>query len=189
MRVLAAVAMVALVAACSGGSRKGSQPPATAPGPNPDVIPAVITPAYVDAVFKVLNHINGNAVRALVASRQLSPPVNSALHAVYADPLYAVELRVFEQGLSTGLANVRVHPGDRTTRVVRLISWTESCIFVQTSSDLSAVEVKPGPPAASEYWKLGLKTESADPTHLNPTPWALSDNEDYTVPTTVVNRC
>ena len=187
--MLAAVAILALVPACSSGSRKGSQPPPTAPGPNPDVIPAVITPAYVDAVFKVLNHINGNAVRELVASRRLSPSVTSALQAIYADPLYEVELRVFEQGLATGLANVRIHPGDRTTRVARLISWTGTCIFVQTSSNLSAVEVKPGPLAASEYWKLGLKTASEDPNHLNPTPWVLEDNQDYMVPTTVANPC
>ena len=180
--------LLSVVPACSGGGKKSTRPPA-APGPNPDVVPAVITPAYVDAVFKVLNHINGDAVRSVVASRRISPGVTRELQAIYQDPLFSVEVKVFQQGLESGLSNVKATPGDRVTTVNRLISWTGGCIFVATSSDLSAVEVKPGPPAASEYWQLSLKTDAQDPNHLNPTPWALSDNEDFAVPTTVTSPC
>ena len=176
------------VPACSGGGHKGSKPPAV-PGPNPDVIPAVITPAYVNAVFKVLNHINGDAVRAVVASHQISPLVERQLQAIYAGPLFAVEVKVFQQGLSSGLMNVKANPGDRVTVVRRLISTSPNCIFVETSSDLSAVEVKPGPPAASEYWQLTLKDSTEDPRDINPTPWMLSNNEDFMVPTTVDSPC
>src|ERR1700757_4349359 len=90
------------VAACSSGSHQASPsttPPApstSAAGqttvPNPDVIPPVITVAYVNAVFKALNHINGDAVRSLVASRQVTPTVETYLRAIYNDPLYTEEL-------------------------------------------------------------------------------------------------
>ena len=73
-------------------------PPTTAL-PNPDVIPPVITAAYVNAVFAVLNHINGDAVRALVASKRVTPTVTLYLRAMYNDPLYAEELRIAQQSL------------------------------------------------------------------------------------------
>ena len=74
-----------VLAACSGKSHDAAPttsappPPTTAATtqaslpasttPNPDVIPPVITVAYVNAVFAVLNHINGNAARSLVADQ------------------------------------------------------------------------------------------------------------------------
>ena len=75
------VALLGVLAACSGKSHDAAPttsappPPTTAATtqaslpasttPNPDVIPPMITVAYVNAVFAVLNHLNGNAVRAL----------------------------------------------------------------------------------------------------------------------------
>lgn len=188
LRALGMAGLLSTLAACSGGGHKAAQPPSI-PGPNPDVIPAVITPAYVNAVFRVLNHINGNAVRAVVSSRQISATVTQALQAIYAGPLLGVEVKVFQQGLSSGLSNVKPNPGDRLTVVRRLVASTPNCIFVETSSDLSAVEIKAGPRAASEYWELTLKGADQDPSHINPTPWMFSDNQDFTVPTTVTSPC
>ena len=93
-------AVVLAVAACSSGSHRSS-PPTTVPvtstsavpvagGPNPDVVPPVITVAYVNAVFAALNHINGNAARLLVDDGQFTNNVRSILRAIYNDPLYEV---------------------------------------------------------------------------------------------------
>src|SRR5581483_4828845 len=91
-----ALAMVMLAAgACSGSGHHSAGPTTTGQtvaAPNPDVIPPVITPAYVNAVFVVLNHINGNAVRSLVAAGKVTDQVTDDLRAIYSPNLYPVEL-------------------------------------------------------------------------------------------------
>jgi len=149
----------------------------------------VITVTYVNAVFKVLNHINGNAARNLVSTGQLTAPAIADLRAIYNDPLYSVEVRVFDQSISTHFANVRRPPGDRETVVLNLLTASASCIFVESMSDLSAVQVRPAPGAASEYWQLSPKQLGSDPTHLNPTPWALTLNEAFPIPNTIADPC
>jgi hypothetical protein len=192
-------AVVLAVAACSSGSHRAS-PPTTVPlpsttaasvagGPNPDVIPPVITPAYVNAVFAVLNHLNGNAARLMVDNDQLTSNVRSTLRAIYNDPLFEVEVRVFEQSVSTQFSNVRRPPGDRMTIVMHLLTASPKCIFVSTHSDLSAVQDTPTRAAASEYWELQPKQPGADPTRLNPTPWALSFNQAFITPTNISTKC
>jgi hypothetical protein len=140
-------------------------------------------------VLAVLNHINGNAARLLVSSKQLTSDVTADLRAIYNDPLYAIEIRVAEQGVTAGFANVRRPPGDRVTSVTGLVATTKQCIFVQTRSDLTAIEVTPTAPAASEYWELRPKQAGIDPRNVNPTPWALGFNEAFLKPTILPNQC
>jgi hypothetical protein len=193
--------LVAVAAGCSShhaatpASTTTSLPPPTAPpaptttAPNPDVIPPVITASYVDSVFAVLNHIDGNAARSLVASHQLTPEALADLRAIYNDPLYRVEVLVAEQGLAD-LSNVKVPPGDRVTIVNTIKSATRSCIFVETTSSLAAVELHPTGRAVAEYWELQPKQPGEDPGNLNPTPWALSFNQDYEVaPQAITDPC
>jgi hypothetical protein len=192
-------AVVLAVAACSSGSHRASPPttlqvPTTsavsvAGGPNPDAIPPVITVAYVNAVFAALNHINGNAVRALVASREVTPTVEMYLRAVYNDPLYAQEVKIARESIAGSLANVREPPGDLVTTVTRLISHSAACVFVQTRTDFSRVLIHPEPPAASEYFALTPKQPGSDPYHQNPTPWELKFNADYQTSTTIPSQC
>lgn len=190
---LGGVAVLAL-AACSTGTHQAA-PATTTPAPptsaplDPSVIPPVITVPYVNAVFAVLNHINGDAARSLIASRRLTPTVIADLRAIYGDPLYAVEIRVADEALTTDFANVRMPPGDRRTLVTRVISASARCVFVETRSDLSAVEIVPTRSAASEYWDLRPKQAGSDPRKINPTPWALAFNEAFLTPTTVTDQC
>lgn len=192
-RFVALAAVLGVLAGCSGPAHHSSAPATTASqtaaSPSPDVIPPVITPAYVNAVFAVLNHINGNAVRALLAAGSVTPGVESELHAIYGPPLYSVELKVFQNGLSQGRSNLRNPVGDRRTTVREVLAASPSCLFVETISDLSAVEVTPSAHPASEYWELQPKAPSEDPGDLNPTPWILSFNQDYATPTSVPNPC
>jgi hypothetical protein len=187
--VLGVVVLLFAVSACSGGGKKDARPPAI-PGPNPDVIPAVITPAYVNAVFKVLNHIDGDATRLLAVQRVITPAVQTDYRAIYNDPMYASELAAASESIQQGvIKNVRTDAGDAVTTVVRLISASPRCIFVETATDLSAVFVEPRPSPASEYYELSPKQHGADPEHLNPTPWAISFNAAYLQPTEVASRC
>jgi hypothetical protein len=199
-RVLALGSAAALIlGACSSSSHRAvpatsSTVPSTtaitqAAAPNPDVIPAVITPAYVDAVFKVLNHINGDAVRALVASREVTPTAQTYLRSIYNDPLYAEEVTIARESIAGNLTNVRNPPGDRRTTASRLIAASPACVFVETNTDLSEVLIHPTERAGAEYYRLTRKQNNADPRHLNPTPWALSFNATYKTPTNIPDQC
>lgn len=166
-------------------------PSRTAPSSviNPDVIPPVITIPYVDAVFKVLNHINGNAARTIIGANSLTALAIADLKAIYSPPLLAVELRVFSVGLTQDKSNLRSPMGDRVTTVNKLIFTSSSCMFVETTTQLTNVEISPTAVPASEYWELERKSSIQDPLHLNPTPWALDYNADYMTPTNAPNIC
>jgi hypothetical protein len=206
IRVTAVTLLVLFLAACSGRSHDAAPttsapiaPPTTArtvqaapptsAAPNPDVIPPVITAAYVNAVFAVLNHIYGNATRSLRASHAVTPQVKQDLRAIFNDPLYAQQIQAAKVSLNGAINNVRPDAGDGTTVVTEMIAATPSCVFVETKTNLSAVLVHPTPTAASEYYKLALKDSSTDPQDLNPTPWALAFNVAYLTPTTETNQC
>jgi hypothetical protein len=196
MSALGLAAVIAGGAACSSGHRtdptKTTSTTSTSfspTGANPDVIPSVITPAYVDAVFNVLEHIDGNASRALIASNAVTPTVLADIRAIYNDPLYAQEVEIAHQSLQGSLSNVKRPPGDVRITVSSLISGSRTCIFVRTTSDYTAVLLHPGPAVAAEYWALTPKVRADDPSGINPTEWALSFNVDFPTPTTVPNQC
>ncbi|MDE3204762.1 MAG: hypothetical protein KGQ66_11115 [Acidobacteriota bacterium] len=193
------VVLLVLVGACSSGAHRSdptttssTAAPATSTAPvtpNPYVVPPVITPAYVDAVFKVLNHINGNAVRLLVASGAVTPQALSYLRSIYGDPLYSKEVTLATSSLKGDLANVRKPPGDVVTTVQRLIHASSSCIFVEISENYNAVLYRPGTPPSSGYWGLKEKSSQDDPHGLNPTPWVLFFNAVYMSPTVIPDQC
>jgi hypothetical protein len=190
-RLLAIGAGLALlVAACSSPHHPAASPGAAQiSAPNPDVIPPVITPAYVNAVFAVLEHVAGNASRALLATNSVSPTVVADLRAIYNDPLYAQEIKIAHQSLAGDLSNVRRPPGDVRILVAQLISSSTTCIFVRTTSDYSKVLIHPVAPAPSEYWTLKPRQAGADPKHLNGTAWALSFNVDFQTVTSIPDQC
>lgn len=156
---------------------------------NPDVIPPVITVPYVDAVFKVLEHIDGNVSRNLLLTGRVTQQDLTDLRAIYSDPLYAQEVKIAQQSIGGDLSNVRRPPGDVVIKVLKLISATPSCIFVSTQSDYSSVLIKPGQQAASEYWMLTPKLQVDDPGGINPTHWSLSFNADFITSTEIPNQC
>lgn len=189
-----AAALPVLLVGCSGTNHHSSDPTTslggrTAGAPNPDVVPAVITPAYVNAVFAVLNHINGNAVRAALAANAITPAVSNDLRAIFGDPLYSEELKIVDETLAGETTNFRKPPGDIKTTVKSLISASRGCVFVATTSDFSSVVQRPGPLAGAEYWVLRPKPTGIDPLHLNPTPWAMSFNATYATPTSIPDQC
>jgi hypothetical protein len=186
--------LIATASACSSPSPAADPRPAPAPASttvpaNPYAVPQVITVAYVNSVLQALNHVNGNAARSVVSSDSLSAGAIADLRSIYNDPLYSAELRVFDEGVATNFENVLRPPGDRVTVVSVLISATPSCIYIESKSDLTAVEVHATPGAASEYWQLTPKQVGNDPGDLNPTPWALTQNLAFQTSTTAANPC
>jgi hypothetical protein len=189
-------AVITAGASCSSGHRTDptttTSPTSTTfspTGSNPDVIPSVITPAYVDAVFKVLNHIYGNATRALKASDRVTPEVQADLRAIFNDPMYASQVAEAQQSLDGPIENVRANSGDAVTTVRRVIATAVGCIYVQTMTSLTDVLINQTPSPTDEYYTLQRKQPGADPNDLNSTPWAISFNVDYLVPTTAPPQC
>jgi hypothetical protein len=192
-------AVVLAVAACSSGSHQAI-PPTTSPlpttsvvpiagGPNPEVIPPVITVAYVNAVLTALNHVYGNATRDLRSTHTVTPTVKLYLRSIFNDPLYNQQVNAASLSLQGVINNVRANPGDLKTTVSRLITASENCIFVQTKTDFSQAFIHPTPQPASEYYELAPKQSGDDPGNLNPTPWAFAANLAYLTPTSVASTC
>ena len=161
----------------------------SAAGINPDVIPSVITIPYVDAVFKVLEHLDGDVSRSLLVAGRLTPTATSYLRSIFNDPLYAKEVSIAQQSIAGNTSNVRRPPGDVVLKVVNLISASPTCIFASTTADYSAVLIKPEAPPASTYYGLKLKQVHDGVSQLNPTPWALFFNAVFVNPVSVPNQC
>lgn len=191
-RFLALAAATSILAAGCSGSTHRASPSTTGSSPstpNPDVVPAVITPAYVNAVFVVLNRIAGDAARAEIAADAVTPGVIQDLQSIFSPPLYSIELKAYQAGLKQDISNRRDPIGNAITRVQKLIGTTSSCIFVETVTDLSSVEKAPTAALVSEYWELQRKSYSQDPLYLNSTPWAASFDQAYLSPTTLKSPC
>ena len=158
-------------------------------GINPDVIPSVITIPYVNAVFKVLEHLDGDVSRSLLAAGRLTPSATSYLRSIFNDPLYAKEVTISKQSIAGDTSNVRRPPGDVVLKVVDLVSASPTCIFASTSADYSAVLIKPETPPASAYIGLDLKQVGANNGSFNPTPWAIFFNAVFVQEAVVPNQC
>ncbi len=189
--------LAVLAAAGCGGAAGGHQSAPTTPprapttSIDPDVVPAVITPAYVNAVFVELNHVYGNASREIVATHQISAEDLTMLRAIFNDPLYTAEVTVATQSATAVPGDLREPLGDRVTTVVSLDTASKACIFAKTTTNYSAVLTQPPPQLAAEYYELQPKQPGADPQRLNPTPWAISGNQVFTSEprTTLADPC
>jgi hypothetical protein len=164
-------------------------PAPTPTAPNPDVVPGVITPAYVNAVFAVLNHVYGNATRALVQAHAVTAEVKADLRAIFNDPLYQQQLQAAQASLSGAINNVRPNPGDLVTQTIQIQGSSNSCIFVKASTLFTSVERHPTPAPADTYYQLSPKDPGNDPDGLNSTPWAMTENLVFFTPTTVRSSC
>jgi hypothetical protein len=193
------------IAACSGPSHHSTSPtsvpappssapstsaPSTVSAPDPYAVPRVITVAYVNSVLAALAHVSSEGARVFAASRQINASVKADLAAAFTGPAYSQQLQDLQQILQQRIVNpIRPGGGDLSIRVRRVVTGTSTCIFVETRSDASALFSKPVPQPASEYFKLLPKQTTADPKHLNPTPWAFADDEAFLRPTSAPTEC
>jgi hypothetical protein len=145
--------------------------------------------AYVDAVLAALNHVYGNATRALRSSHAVSAEVKTDLRSIFNDPLYDQQVDAAKLSLQGVINNVRSHPGDLKTTVSRLLTASTSCIFVKTQTDFSSAFIHTTPEPASEYFELAPKQPDDDPSNLNPTRWAFAKSLAYRTPTSIASTC
>lgn len=186
------VVVLLATAACGGRADPtrgaASRSTSTTRVPDTRVVPRHITVAYVNAVFVKLNHVYGNAVRAAVKAKAVTPAVLADLHAIYKQPEYGRKIVLFKVSLRTELHELRNPPGNQITTVRKLLSASASCIFVETVTNFKAVMIRESKPAPSEYEKLVRRTR-ADSDGMNPTPWAVSLDAVFAKPTVLDNQC
>ncbi len=140
-----------------------------------DQVPAVIDVAYVQRVIDALDHVMGDAVRALVAAKAPDRAFYERLRAVYLDPEFERVQAELGRAAAEELTTIRLNPGDPIARVERMISASPNCIFVAAFRSLEPLFTRT--PAESETRGfLGLKRrdDSRDPKKLNPTAWTIA---------------
>src|SRR5215213_5392662 len=155
-----------LLGACSS---KGSP----APAPGPATVAGAEEAATVDGVLAGLDGVMGDLQRILVREKRLSTDVTDRLRAIYAGPELLNQIDAFRSDVADGLVGYKNPPGNRVTKVSRLITVGPDCIFVQASRDYSPVTSGVAPRATSVFVVLATKTDADDPKRLNPTPWTM----------------
>jgi hypothetical protein len=172
----------------SGGgttTTTATTPTTTSPPPSTSsaTVPSAITPAYVNSILAALNHVYGNATRLMIATTNLPPAAVADIRAIFADPEFNTELKIFSLELDQGFAGVKIPPGDRVTTVDKIISASPTCIYMQTTTNFDAVVAQPSPENGSEYTAIETKLLVNDPEGLNSTGWAIFFNESFPTPT------
>lgn len=172
-----------LWAGCWGGAG-GKDPvgptvPTEAPAPSttapPDVstVPAVIDEAYLNAVLKELNRVDGDAMRMIVQAEDLVRPALDRLAAIYYEEELNSQLRTWARELQEGLKTFRSPPGDKVNTVVRIISKRADCVYLETTEDYRAVSTAAGAPLTM-FVALQPKISAADKQGFNRTAWMIS---------------
>lgn len=179
--------VVLLVATACGGHSPTRNAASHTPVPNTRIVPRHITVAYVDAVFVKLNHIYGDAVRAAVKAKAVTPAVRTDLHAIYTRAIYPKEVVIFAHSIAKIPPTLINPPGDQVTKVRELIHSSRSCIFVSVSTTYSKVLRAKPTPAASNYYELRTYQRRAD--DLDPTEWKLAFNESFLKKTSISDPC
>jgi len=184
VRLGAVVVVAALVStACWGGAGRTDPPgptvpteaPATSTTAVPDVatVPAVIDEAYLNEVLRVLNRVDGDATRLIVANRELVPPAAARLRSIYLGEELNNQLRLWNEQIPDGFDEFLSPPGDRNMRVIEISSAGPACTFFVVETDFSAVVKRP-PPPSKDFVALRPKDPGQDVDGYNRTAWAIA---------------
>jgi hypothetical protein len=150
----------------------------------PYAVPATIDAAYLNKVFAALEHVIGDAGRAIVAEKALVPDAAKRLRAVYGEEEFQAQVNLWLDLLSKGATGFKPVPGDRVTAVRSVLSARPDCVYLGVTRDYSQIVAVPGSPT-NEYISLRPADHSRDQFELNPTPWMLTfegENRDGSVP-------
>lgn len=179
-RAIAAIALVATLAACSGGGDKeatGATVPAslaTTTTTDPYAVPQVIDTAYVNRVLAAMDAGIGEVVRIIYRTREMRAEVYDRLRAFYAEGnTLKLATESLQDDLLDDFEGYKPNPGDTHTAVETLITVRSDCIFLEAARDFSEIGTNPNP-ANSQLW-LGLKPldQKRDIGEYNATGWMI----------------
>jgi hypothetical protein len=139
-----------------------------------DQVPGVIDVAYIQRVIDALDRVMGDAVRALVAAKAPDREFYERLRAVYLDPEFERVQASFGRSAADGLAGFSDAPGNPITRVGRVLTTANDCIFAEVDRDLGpTLDHAPSQEQRRTFLGLGTKKAEYDPTARNPTAWMI----------------
>jgi hypothetical protein len=176
----ATLVMVLLLAAACGGGTANVGSGATVPqagststiSSDPYGIPSPITGTYVQRVLDVIEAINADAMRIIIANNRLVPDAARRMRAVNTSSSFSQQTMIVLNQLHAGLTNYRQPPGPVRDHVQRVLSGSGTCIFAAVTRDYSALEKSPET-SPTTYVALHLRISQDDPGNLNPTPWVI----------------
>jgi hypothetical protein len=169
----AAAVLLVLATGCSGSRAQVEKRLPDPPSPTTAVeqtydVPAVIDAAYVNRVLAALDALDGDIFRIYLRDRAISPAVAERIRALYGGSAekYDREVRSLEDEKDYRPAQ---EPGNRISKVTRLITATPACIYAQVERDFRPVM---GTVHGQVEW-VGLQPISAlaNQGKHNPTPW------------------
>lgn len=174
-------------------------PPATTAAPAPSVatttttvdvsrVPPRITVAYVDAVLRVLDHIEGNGVRAAVTAHNLTPKTMRDFRSVFAPTLRSSQYLSLLQAIHDDYAGFRQPPGDVVIVARRVIAASPTCVFARVHTDYAAESRLKTARVVAEYLEL-RKRPTATPRGLNPTRWLIAFDRVTVTRTPIPDQC
>ncbi|MGI8685187.1 MAG: hypothetical protein ACR2MO_08895 [Acidimicrobiales bacterium] len=142
-------------------------------------VPAVIDGTYVDRVLAALDQVEGDAVRRLVASREVDDESVARLRAIYNDPFFEVFRTSMLEVAAKGVEQYEKPPGNRRTTVSELLAANPNCILITAKTDYTAVVIDPPADDPNTDFLVTLRRSQADadPEDLNPTPWSYGAAE------------
>lgn len=173
-----------LLALAAAGACGGNDTPATAgatvpleapstTASDPYAVPAKIDAAYLNRIFAALEKVDGDATRAIVASRKLPPDATDRLRAIYADPEFQKQVDLWLDVVVEGVTGFNSEPGDRRTAIERVVTARSDCVFVAVKRDYTPVTGSVGA-GRTNYVALRPLDSQRDQLNLNPTPWAIA---------------
>lgn len=143
-------------------------------------VPAVIDEAYVERVMAALDQVLGDAIRVLGKNRKITEEFLHHLTAIYTEDEFELHLGVFvEEGRQDGFASRTPTVGNPRTDVLRLLEATARCILAEVHRDYSATVTGEALPSAKSFVSLVPKSAGRDHRQLNPTPWAMAFDREF----------
>jgi hypothetical protein len=152
-----------------------TEPPTTTTSVVPvDQVPAVIDVAYVQRVIDALDHVEGDAVRALVSAREPNRAFYERIRAIYLDPQFDRVQTSYGRSAAQEMVERRADPEDPVTMIDRIIKVNGDCVFAAVTRDFGPIlKVPPTEERKKGYIGFGLKKPELDPSHGNPTAWMI----------------
>lgn len=150
-----------------------TEPPrSTTTTTNPYAVPAVIDAAYVNRVLAGLDAVMGDVTRIVMRTRTIPPDAYDRMKSVFSDDeRLQRSIDSFQGTLRNNMAGYRINPGNKTTRVTRIISSRITCIFIEVNRDYSAVSTNPLPGIDIQWIGLRPLEQKRDPSGYNDTKW------------------
>lgn len=169
-------AFAALALCLSGCGSKSSADPTTTTSSttiDPTVVPATITPQYLDGVLVVIEHVRGDVRREVYSTQSFPLDARQKLADIYADPDLPDQLQIWSDSSMKSHPEARANPGDEVLTVNSIDQVTNDCIIFHATDDNSAVVRNPLPPTPGWAYALLKVNGNNGP---NTTHWKIGQD-------------